>query len=187
MKNLLSNFCSQFGFDNSNDFGNSLVHINLLWISVPVAAIGTYVEKVFGLSVLTMGAFVILLALEFITGIVASRVKNIKIQSKKFGRFGLKLFIWIMLFFIINSLRRQYQEQTIGEFYGWIHTFIVGYVNMEYLISVLENLAIISGKENGMLVKLLRKKWMNWLDTDEVLESTRESEKIEEDRKKVKF
>ena len=182
---FLSLLTEQFGFDNLHDFSTSLIHRHLLWITIPVVGLGIYVEKAFGLSVVTMGAFICLLSIELITGIVASRIKGKKIQSKKFGRFGLKLFVWISLFFIVHSLQRQYEGEAIGYFYGWLHAFIVGYVTMEYVISVLENLAVISGKQNSIMVKLLRKKWMKWLDTGDVEEPKEFRKKLDKPSNKL--
>jgi PAS domain S-box-containing protein len=98
--------------------------------------------------------------LELVTGLAASKKKGIKIESRKFGRFGLKLTVWLGLFFIINSLRVQYKgtSEFVYGIYEWLHDGLMIYVSLEYLISVIENLGTLTGKRDSGLINAIKKK-----------------------------
>jgi len=143
---FLNHFVGCFGFDCTTDFNNSLIHSNFLMITIPVAAFSSMIENFLGLQGLTVLAFVVLVILELITGIVASKNRGEKIVSHKFSRFGLKVFVWLSLLFITNSLKLEYEGHkdllsitTLGIF-TWLHDALFVYVTMEYLISVFENI-----------------------------------------------
>jgi len=161
MKNLLNHVTNHFGFEDYTDFSNSLIHYNLLRITIPLGLCTGLVEHFLGIYPTTLISFGSLIVLELLTGLMASRTRGQKIQSKKFSRFGLKFGVWVTVFFIVHSLKMQYVgvSDFVAGFYGWIHTFILGYVNMEYLISVLENISVITGKNNSTLVNGIKKKF----------------------------
>lgn len=154
LNKFLNHFVGCFGFSCTSDFNGSLVHSNLLMITLPIAAISSFVEEIMGLHSLTILAFVLLVILELITGIAASKNRGEKIVSHKFSRFGLKVFVWLTLLFITNSLRLEYEGQkdllsttTLGLF-SWLHSALFVYVTLEYLISVLENVTSLTNKKN---------------------------------------
>lgn len=171
MKNLLNYIVTNFGFTNSSDFVCSFLHINLLTITLPLAGISVGIEKYFGLEYLTIISFGLLIFLELVTGLLSSKVRKVKIESKKFSRFGLKVLIWFSLIFITKSLMMEYKQytDTVGvlaySMFNWLHTFIFIYINMEYLISVLENLGVITGNKKGSdtLIKVIKGKLISFL------------------------
>jgi PAS domain S-box-containing protein len=167
MKNYLDIITTHFGFSNFNDFTSSIVHKNLMSRTIPytgiLTTIGYYVEHYIGLNSATMVAFFVLVMTELFTGIIASKKRGIRIESRKFSRFGLKLMVWISLFFVLNVFKMEYTNSSSATsgVYEWLHIFIVGYVNMEYLISILENLGVITGKNYGSLIGLVKSKLGN--------------------------
>ena len=119
--------------------------------------ISSFVENHFGLQAVTMVSFVILILLELITGIGASRVKHIPLQSKRFSRFGFKLGIWFTIFFILQTMKLQYKDNdVIGGIYSWLHSSIFIYVTLEYLLSVIENVSVITGDNNNLILNLIK-------------------------------
>lgn len=155
MKNKLLNYLvSNFGFDHISDFNTSIIHSKLLMLTLPVAAISGAVEKFMGLHGLTVISFVLLVILELITGITASKSRGEKIESHKFSRFGLKIFVWMTLLFITNSLRLEYDNHNdllsllASGFFSWLHSTLFIYITLEYLISVLENLGSLTKEKN---------------------------------------
>lgn len=164
-----------FGYQSFIEFKNSLMSMspNSLLMFVPIATIITTLEVWTGLGIIPLTAFVLLLTLELITGITASKIKGIPIQSKKFSRFGLKAFTWIMLLFFVNSMALNYAYSTLAadimkyQVFNWIHTVIVLYVSAEYLISILENLSVISGKDNSVLINAIKNKTKQFLNSED--------------------
>lgn len=163
---LFNLLVTNFGFDNTTDFGNSLIHTKLLMVTIPIATmIGVLssVETLVGLKLLTIISFIILILLELLTGIIASRVKKIPLSSKKFSRFGLKILVWLCLLFITNAIKEQYShgnfiDSAVSSVFELLHTTLFAYISLEYLISVIENLSVITGKKYTNLLKILKSK-----------------------------
>jgi len=172
MNKMLTFVLENFGFSCKYEFMGSMIKTKLLALTLPIAGISSIIETYFGLQGLTVLSFVLLVTLELFSGLCASKVNKQKISSKKFGRFGFKLFVWITLLFVLNSLRLEYSsyDDTIGRtsylLFNWLHSTIFIYVNIEYLISVLENLGVISGKEKGTLISAIKNKLKNLIKND---------------------
>jgi predicted permease len=162
-----------FGFDNLGDFYNSLIHSRLLMLTIPLAGLSSVIKNIFGLEILTILAFVILITLELITGLISSKVNGIKIESKKFARFGLKIFVWVTLLFIINTIRKEWvgKDGVLGslsyELFDWLHGTLFIYITLEYLISVLENLNKILGVEDDNSITTIISKKIKKFFNDE--------------------
>ena len=171
IKNFVNYIVINFGYHGVEDFYTSTIHHNLTILTIPVAIIGAIIEKYTGLHYITLLSFGILVLMEFITGISASRIKNIPIESRRFSRFGLKLMVWVSLIFVINSLKIEYNEKTdmtslmAHALFSWLHGALYVYVNLEYLISVLENLDVISGNDAATSkLSLIKKKLSTFID-----------------------
>jgi hypothetical protein len=166
MRNFFNYIVTNFGFSDCHEFYNSILHPNLTYLTIPLVGISSVVEKYFGLEHLTIISFVILIFLELVTGLMSSKIRKVKIESRKFSRFGLKVLIWLFLIFITNSLRMEYQSNKdiagviAYTMFNWLHTFLFIYINMEYLISVLENLGVITGnkKQTTNIIKMIKNK-----------------------------
>jgi len=169
IRNFLNYVVINFGFNDLYDFNTSLLHSKLMLLTIPIAGISAFFEGIFGLQSLTILAFVVLVTLELITGLRASIVLGRRIESKKFGRFGLKVFVWVTLLFVLNSLKIEYlsHEGSFGkvayELLNWLHGTLFIYINIEYLISVLENLSIVSGKKNDTMIEMIKNKLKSFL------------------------
>lgn len=151
---FLNHFVSCFGFSHTTDFNCSIVHTKLLSFTLPIAAISSILENIIGLHGLTILGFVSLVILELVTGISASLNRGEKLESHKFSRFGLKVFVWMTLLFITNSLQLEYKGNTdllslmSAGFFSWLHSTLFIYITLEYLISVLENLGSLTKEKN---------------------------------------
>ena len=157
----IDNFVYQFGFFDSIDFYDSMYHSNLLFLTIPVAAFSSFFTHAFGLTFFTSLMFVLLLVLELLSGLMATKIKGNAIASRKLSRFGLKIVVWFGVFAFVNALMLQYYNVNVVMYnlYYWVHNLILSYVSFEYLISVLENVAVISGKSNNKLIKALSTKF----------------------------
>jgi hypothetical protein len=148
-----------FGFEDVRDFSASFIHINLTPFLILLAWACGIIELMFGLKILTLCAFIILLIVELVSGIWASKVKGIKITSHRFNRFIAKLFLWLVCFFIINSLKREQECGTVLFYlYSWLYQTVMTFVIFEYLLSVIENIGAITGKSNFALINTIIRK-----------------------------
>lgn len=171
IKSFFNYIVTNFGFNNINDFYSSTIHHNFTILTIPVAIVATMLQKLMGLNFITLVSFGVLIFMEFLTGVAASKIKNIPIQSKRFSRFGLKLLVWLSLIFIIHSLKMEYKGGTditslmAHALFSWLHGALYVYVNLEYLISVLENLEVISGSDSATSkLTLIKKKISSFID-----------------------
>jgi len=171
IKNFLNYIVFNFGFTNIDEFYNSTIHYRLMVLTIPVSLLSSIIQMYTGLHYLTLVSFAVLVLMEFLTGIYASKIKNIPIESRRFSRFGLKLLVWISLIFIVNSLKIEYSNKkdiTSLMAYGlftWLHGALYVYINLEYLISVLENLETISGNDSATSkLTLIKNKISSFLD-----------------------
>lgn len=152
-----------FGFNDFSDFYHSIIHQNLLGITIPLAAVSGLMETFLGLKFFTLIAFVALTILELITGLILSKKEKRRITSRRFSRFGLKLLVWLTLIGISNLFRIQYKDLEgvnnvlAGHLFMWLHTSIFVYIATEYFISVGENLSKITGKELTIFEKIKHK------------------------------
>lgn len=148
MKKLLNDTVDMFGFDSFNDFTNSMIHIDLLKITIPFGGVIALFSHITGFEEMTTVAFFVMVLFELVSGLLASKVEGKKIQSRKLSRFGFKLLTWLVLIFIVNAFAKQYQDQGI---LGWLVEMlkdtVVGYILFEYVLSIVENLERITGKE----------------------------------------
>jgi phage-related holin len=156
---LLNTLVSNFGFECTTDFSNSIIHNKLLLLTIPLAGLSSIIQNIFGLQSLTIVAFVVLVTLELITGLLASLSRGESIVSRKFGRFGFKILVWLILIYVINAMRLEYTntgtnfDSLASGFFTWLHGTLFIYVVIEYLISVLENLGSITGGKKDNLIK----------------------------------
>ena len=79
--------------------------------------------------------------------------------------------IIISLIFIINSLKLEYKGKTditglmAHALFSWLHSGLYVYINLEYLISVLENLEVITGSDSATSkLSLIKKKLSTLID-----------------------
>jgi hypothetical protein len=153
------------GFKNLEDLYFSLFSSAKYGYTGYLAALSitiTTISELVGLRELSIGAFGLLLLLELMTGLYAAIIQKKQITSSKFSRFGIKLFIWISLFFIVH----QFSQESNGIIYEWLHSGLLLYVGGEYLISILENLSLISGKSNAPLIKAISKQIKKFLNVE---------------------
>lgn len=166
---FFNHLVNNFGFSCTGDFSNSIIHSNLLTITIPFAGLSALIETSFGLRNLTILAFVVLVTLELLSGLLASKIRGEKIVSHKFSRFGFKVFVWMVLLYVVNTMKIEYSEQggsfsTLASgFFTWLHGTLFIYIVIEYLISVLENLGVITGKSNDTLIMKIIKKLNGFL------------------------
>lgn len=185
---ILNYFSQTFGFTDFTDFTHSFIHQKLFILTMPSALlIGGFFERILGITSAMIISFIVLSTLEILTGLSAARVKGQKWESKKFSRFGLKIFVWLCLIFVAHSFAIGYQgtegvlNYLAGNMFAYFHAVLVAYVCFEYLISVVENLSVLTGQTNNKLVTFFKRKFNRFLGESEDIQ-TRELQPIENSR-----
>jgi len=149
MKNFIHNLVDHFGFENMHDYATSLVHFKLLKITIPMGGLIAGCSTILGFDHTMFMAFFVMVLFELGSGVTASIVEGKKIVSKKISRFGFKLLTWLILIYITHVFANAYADQgkVIAWFTSAFHETIIGYIMWEYIISILENMERITGRE----------------------------------------
>lgn len=164
----ITKFLHSYDYASIKEFALSLCpsfKYNLQMPSTVVSLILAFSSKYLGIGpVIVLAMFVAVLA-ETFTGIQASKKLGQKFESFRFSRCVIKVAIWMILVFIANSFAIECEERhawldIIGAtFFDIVRLFILIYFVIEYLISILENLAVIDGKPKTEFTEALQTLW----------------------------
>jgi phage-related holin len=108
------------------------------------------VDKLFGLSEAALIALLIVFVAELVTGVSASVIRKESISSIKLSRFGLKVACYLVLIYVSYTMGQSFaaHNKAVGAWvFDWLNVFLIVQITLENIISILENLAVISGKE----------------------------------------
>ena len=137
----MKGFLNDWGFLNFQDMLQSTLHYKnfkpILALSITIGSISSYIDKFLGLEPLVFLAFCILLILEFITGIMASIREGKKIESRKFGRFAFKVFIYTIMISLVHIMNVNSEGRIINKVYAFIYWVIFDYISLQLIISCL--------------------------------------------------
>jgi hypothetical protein len=150
----------EWGFNNLNDFFQSAFHsesfITIFVTSVSLTALGEIIREIIGFTPMVYVSFIVLLLVEVVTGIRASLLEGEKINSKRFGRFILKTFVYTIMLGITNVFGSQIEGFT-SYIYNTIHMLIFDYITLQLIISVFENLSRMGYQESSSVFNGIHK------------------------------
>ena len=167
MRNSLFGIVEEFGFPSLKALYISLLapKQGLLFIALSgITSIGDYF---FGVSNFTLILLIVLIKIELITGIWASRVRKKKIVSKKLQRFILKLgiyFFFIMMFYKLGQDAKDFTKNI----YAYMHSFVILYFVFVHVKSIGENYGRITGKKTDFteIIKKFANKMLGLKEKD---------------------
>lgn len=169
MKNAITAFMQEWGFDNFSEFISSsfgFLKPNIFILSVSLGGVALAFESFIGLTALVYCAFALLLMLEFFTGIQASLHEGIKIDSHKWQRVILKLAIYTLIIGIINIFKEKLEVPvwfgTEINIYAWIYYTILNLFVVQLLLSVLENLSRMGYDETSAIFRAIKNGLHRW-------------------------
>jgi phage-related holin len=164
-------FIKDWGYSSVHDLFETTLHYRefkpMFAMSLTLLGITSMIEQFVGLEPLMFLAWVALLLVELITGIKASLHEGRKIQSKRFGRFIFKVFIYISMISITHLLHIGSEGRIISSFYGFIYWLIVDYISIQLIISVFENLSRLGFQESSFVFKTIKDYLNKWFDLKE--------------------
>ena len=132
--------------------------------SLTVGSASSLIDKFLGLEPLMFLAFSMLLILEFITGVLASIKEGSKIESRKFGRFVFKVFIYTLMISVVHIMNVSSEGRVISKVYSFIYWVIVDYISLQLIISVFENCSRLGFSESSKVFKRINKFLSKWFD-----------------------
>jgi len=160
----------EFGFKSFLDYFQSCfkwgISSSSVVLSLTFGALASNFELIIGLEPVVYLAFVLLLFMEFFTGIKASLKEGKKIESKKFGRIILKILTYTILIGIINIFKTRLPVPKIFDseinIYSWVFYTVINLIIIQLIISVFENLSRLGYKESSKIFGVIGKASEKW-------------------------
>lgn len=160
-----------YGYDTLSDFGQSLApavkYAGATAFTTVVSMLAVSVNRIFGLDGYAFFALLIVLAFELLSGLTASRIRKEPLSSMKLSRFGFKVCCYLVLIAVpyLFSTSFKYHEKDLPSLvFDWMHVFLVVQIVLENLVSILENMAVISGKPKTHIINKLTSKIENFFN-----------------------
>lgn len=157
-----------WGFTSMQDLLQSTLHIGslkpMMVLSVTFGTLSSITDKYLGLEPLVYLCFLILLIVEFITGISASIKEGKKIESKRLGRFIVKIVVYTLMIAIVNILNKSFDDRIVGKIYNFIYWVIIDFITLQLIISVFENLSRLGFQESSRIFNKINKYLSKWFD-----------------------
>jgi len=152
MKAFLLKLLRSFEYDNLSHLLSSLMpstKYQLTTVCTSISATGVLVNRIFGLDFLAFAALLAVLAGELSSGIIAAFVKKEQFSSTKLTRFLFKVFYYLVLIAVPYLMAQSFfnsGKELPAVIFDWMHVFLVVQIVLENMVSILENVSVISGK-----------------------------------------
>lgn len=172
LKTFLQRLLDTYDFNDLREFGLSLCpsfKYNLQFPSISISAVLAVLSKYLGFGPVIVVAMVVAVLVETISGIAASKKLGKPFESFRFSRCVLKVFIWFTLVYLAHAFSMEcaghagWLDQIGVVFFDIIRLLILAYFVIEYVVSILENLAVIDGKPKTQFIEGVQSVWKSFL------------------------
>lgn len=165
MKTLFTKLVTSAGYRDMNHFVDSAFHPQMsgtcAGFSAFFAGLAYYFNEVFGILLPVGIGIIVLFALEFYTGLKASRKEGLKFDSELFGKGWFKLFVYMLMIGISHAMAENITIKPIFGFtfnvYEWLHYGFYNYIIINLFWSNLENFKRLGWTEYLPILKYLAK------------------------------
>lgn len=164
----ITRFLRSYDYASIKEFALSLCpsfKYNLQMPTSVISLILAFSSKYLGIGPIIVLAMFVAVITETVTGIKASKTLGKKFESFRFSRCVIKVAIWMILVFIANSFALECESRSAwidalgAVFFDIVRLFVLIYFVIEYVISILENLAVIDGKPKTEFTDALQALW----------------------------
>lgn len=172
--NRVKYFLQGFGFKDSMDFKTTVFKLltgrdGVEW-SV-ISMIGGFLTAVTGLKPFVFLAFVVLIFMEFYSGVrVARKIKSEKFKSRKMGRMFMKIGVYMFIITMLHAFSQQVEVPdimglNINPFVWLYHAVFLG-ITFQLIISYFENLGRLGYAETKSLAGFITRRLSRFFETD---------------------
>lgn len=152
-----------FHFETSTEFLQSLLpafKYDMLLMTIGFSAVISGIEIFTGLNIYGVLGLGLAFIVELISGIMASRKRNEPFQSSKLSRFTLKAACYMLVIGISHLMYLSYEEKNTlaASVFEWLNTFFIVEVVTELLFSILENMAVLTGRNKDHWITKIKAK-----------------------------
>lgn len=168
-----------FGFYNFEDLRNSafgfVMNREVMTggsIVAFFATIADNIQPIFGVEWFFLIAYVGLVILEWITGVLASLRRGEKHQSRKLGRMAFKVFIYCILIILLHQMTRLEFPEMVAWLdavnpFKWLYWLMVIIIIWQLWVSVLENLDSLGFRFAKVALKVINRNFERNLKINE--------------------
>lgn len=132
--------------------------------SLMMAGMSGLIVRVFGLDAYAFIALLLAFLFEIVTGLAKSIKVHDKIESFKLSRFSFKLAYYLLIIAVFHLLEFSFENQSkrlAAEVMGWLYAYSIVHIVLENVISVLENIAVLKGKDKEHWIYKIQEKLHN--------------------------
>lgn len=118
-------------------------------------------SEIFGIDALAFAALMLAFVTELISGLLAANARGEKISSMKLSRFSFKVFYYMVLIAVPYLMGQSFEarhKSVPAAIFDWLHVFLVVQIVMENLVSILENMAVLGGKDKTHWISKIQSK-----------------------------
>lgn len=159
-----------FAYNGWSDLASSLMPSTkyewLTPLSLSFSSLMVLIQILFGFDALAFIALLVVMMAELSSGIIASRYRKEPFSSMKLSRFSFKVAYYLILIFVTNSMANSYKatdQELAATIFHWLHIFLTVQIVLENIVSILENVAVISGKDKTHWISKIQSKIENFL------------------------
>lgn len=134
--------------------------------SLSFSSLIVLIQVIFGFDALAFIALLVVMLAEISSGIIASRYRKEPFSSMKLSRFTFKVTYYLILIFVTNSMASSFKGPGQGlasTIFHWMHIFLTVQIVLENIVSILENVSVISGKDKTHWISKIQSKIENFL------------------------
>jgi len=165
MKKLFNGLLQGFEYDSGLEFMCSLVpsiKYQMLLVTLFISTIIAEIDVIFGLDATAVGGLIAVMLLELASGTLASQIQKQPFSSRKLSRFTFKMACYLVLIavpYVFEVSFKKHGNDLASGLFGWLHVFLVTQIVVENIVSILENLAVIMGKEKTYWIDRIKDKF----------------------------
>lgn len=163
--NFFNKLLATFDYHSMTDFVLSLTpsykYRPVTLATVAISVTFPFIDRVFGLDAYAFAGLIIVFVAELTSGLFAAHIRKEVFSSMKLSRFTFKVFYYLVLIAVPYLLAQSFQAHGKGAaatIFDWLHLFLVVQIVLENLVSILENLAVISGKDKTHWISKIQSK-----------------------------
>jgi len=174
MKNYFIKFLAAYEYGSFKEFSFSIFpsyKYELQGMMMFISLISATVNYFFGIQPALAFAMLVAVIIEVYTGIKASRKQGRKFESFRFSRCVIKVGIWLLILFIVHAFEKEYETRTnliqiaAYTFFNFVYVVSLTGFLVEYLTSILENVAVIQNKPKTQIIEAIQGGWSRLIDS----------------------
>ncbi|WP_145859059.1 phage holin family protein [Pedobacter suwonensis] len=165
---FLNKMLAKFDYHSWAEFGQSLLPSSKYGWTVLSAgfslSIFPFVDRVFGLDAYAFAVLILVFIAELTSGLIAASICKEAISSMKLSRFSFKVFYYLVLIslpYVMAESFKLHGKAAAAFMFDWLHLFLLAQIILENVVSILENLAVISGKDKTHWIAKIQQKFNN--------------------------